>query len=233
MHQPDSRLQNITILNHLKQKILIISIPVQNQWKVPWRDIDKQMGGHETSAISFHSSSFGKLVLLFSDTETLFFSQCLCAPVAVNFLWSIECCCMYKGMALDIKYMWMFFGLNLYVFYFTRFHYASYGLLSDEFPPYMQECLQQDYQGRFYEDFYRWILCLHAYDTQWEFLHVWPVQIKHCVSINVRCLLWRFFNLILKTIHNLRSTWTSSFGNFISQEKFKCQILCLNSNVLA
>ena len=31
------------------------------------------MGGHQTSAISFDSSRFGKLVLLFSDAETLFF----------------------------------------------------------------------------------------------------------------------------------------------------------------
>ena len=31
--------------------------------------IDKQMGGHQLSAISFNSSHFGKLVLLFSDAE--------------------------------------------------------------------------------------------------------------------------------------------------------------------
>ena len=31
------------------------------------------MGGHQTSAISFHSSRLGKLVLLFSDAETLYF----------------------------------------------------------------------------------------------------------------------------------------------------------------
>ena len=34
MHQHDSRIQNIAVLNHLKQKILIISILIQNQWKV-------------------------------------------------------------------------------------------------------------------------------------------------------------------------------------------------------
>ena len=61
------------MLNHLKQKILIISIPIQNQWKVPWRDLDKQMGGHQTQAVSFHSSRSGKLVLLFSDAETCSF----------------------------------------------------------------------------------------------------------------------------------------------------------------
>ena len=61
--------------NHLKQKILIISIHIQDQRKVPWRDPDKQMGSHQTSAISFNSRHFRKLVLLFSDAETLFCSR--------------------------------------------------------------------------------------------------------------------------------------------------------------
>ena len=39
--------------------------------------IDKQMDSHQTPAISFNSSRFGKLVLLFSVAETLFFSRCL------------------------------------------------------------------------------------------------------------------------------------------------------------
>ena len=63
MHQPDSLIQKIMMLNYLKQKILIISIPIENQWKVPWRNLDMQMGGHQTSAISFYSSHFGKLIL--------------------------------------------------------------------------------------------------------------------------------------------------------------------------
>ena len=62
------------MLNHLKRKILIISIPIENQWKVPWRNLDKQMGGHQTSAIPFNESHFGNLVLLFSNAETLFYS---------------------------------------------------------------------------------------------------------------------------------------------------------------
>ena len=53
------------ILNHFKQKILIISIPIQNQWKVPYRNLDKLMDGHQTSPISFNPSRFGKLVLCF------------------------------------------------------------------------------------------------------------------------------------------------------------------------
>lgn len=36
---------------------------------------------------------------------------------------------------------------------FSRTFYAAKSL--DEFPPYMRECLQMDYKGRYYEDFYR------------------------------------------------------------------------------
>lgn len=36
---------------------------------------------------------------------------------------------------------------------FSRTFYAAKSL--DEFPTYMRECLQMDYKGRYYEDFYR------------------------------------------------------------------------------
>ncbi|RXG51242.1 DEP domain-containing protein 5 [Armadillidium vulgare] len=36
---------------------------------------------------------------------------------------------------------------------FSRTYYKASSI--EEFPPYMRECLLQDYQGRFYEDFYR------------------------------------------------------------------------------
>ena len=35
MYQPDSLIQKIMMLNHLKQMILTSSIPIENQWKVP------------------------------------------------------------------------------------------------------------------------------------------------------------------------------------------------------
>jgi len=37
---------------------------------------------------------------------------------------------------------------------FSRTFYKASSL--EEFPGYMRECLQQDYKGRFYEDFYRY-----------------------------------------------------------------------------
>ena len=76
MRRPDSRIQKFMMLNHFKQNILIISIPIQKQLKVPWRYLGKQIDGHQTSAISFNSICTGKLVLLFSDVETLFYSRC-------------------------------------------------------------------------------------------------------------------------------------------------------------
>lgn len=36
---------------------------------------------------------------------------------------------------------------------FSRTFYEANSL--DEFPDHMQECLQKDYKGRYYEDFYR------------------------------------------------------------------------------
>ena len=31
------------MLKHLQQKILSISIPIENQWKVPWKNLGKQI----------------------------------------------------------------------------------------------------------------------------------------------------------------------------------------------
>lgn len=38
---------------------------------------------------------------------------------------------------------------------FSRLFYSATGL--EEFPKYMRECLQLDYKGRYYEDFYRFL----------------------------------------------------------------------------
>lgn len=39
---------------------------------------------------------------------------------------------------------------------FSRTFYKANSL--DEFPKHMRDCLQKDYKGRFYEDFYRFVL---------------------------------------------------------------------------
>jgi len=47
---------------------------------------------------------------------------------------------------------------------FSRTFYKASSL--EEFPGYMRECLQQDYKGRFYEDFYRY--CTVMLVRQWN-----------------------------------------------------------------
>lgn len=51
--------------------------------------------------------------------------------------------------------MHFFLGSNpeVTIVLFSRTFYAAKSL--DEFPAYMRECLQMDYKGRYYEDFYR------------------------------------------------------------------------------
>ena len=69
MHLPDNRIHKSTMLKHLQQKTLIISIPIENQWKVLWLNLGKQMRGHQISAVSFNSRYFGKFALLFCDAN--------------------------------------------------------------------------------------------------------------------------------------------------------------------
>lgn len=60
-----------------------------------------------------------------------------------------------NGFLTDLFGKWKRMGCNheVTIVLFSRTFYAARTL--DEFPAYMRECLQQDYRGRFYEDFYR------------------------------------------------------------------------------
>lgn len=60
-----------------------------------------------------------------------------------------------NGFLTDLFGKWKRMGCNheVTIVLFSRTFYAARTL--DEFPTYMRECLQQDYRGRFYEDFYR------------------------------------------------------------------------------
>ena len=42
---------------------------------------------------------------------------------------------------------------------FSRTFYKANNL--EEFPNHMRDCLQRDYRGRFYEDFYRFVFTLN------------------------------------------------------------------------
>lgn len=60
-----------------------------------------------------------------------------------------------NGFLADLFQKWKKNGSNheVTIVLFSRTFYNATSL--EEFPNYMRECLQQDYKGRFYEDFYR------------------------------------------------------------------------------
>lgn len=60
-----------------------------------------------------------------------------------------------NGFLTDLFMKWKKMGCNheVTIVLFSRTFYAAKSL--DEFPPTMRECLQMDYKGRYYEDFYR------------------------------------------------------------------------------
>lgn len=60
-----------------------------------------------------------------------------------------------NGFLADLFAKWKKIGSNheVTIVLFSRTFYTAKSL--DEFPPTMRECLQQDYKGRYYEDFYR------------------------------------------------------------------------------
>ncbi|XP_055688137.1 GATOR complex protein Iml1 isoform X3 [Lutzomyia longipalpis] len=60
-----------------------------------------------------------------------------------------------NGFLTDLFMKWKKLGCNheVTIVLFSRTFYAAKSL--DEFPAHMRECLQMDYKGRFYEDFYR------------------------------------------------------------------------------
>lgn len=60
-----------------------------------------------------------------------------------------------NGFLTDLFMKWKKLGSNheVTIVLFSRTFYAAKSL--DEFPAHMRDCLQMDYKGRFYEDFYR------------------------------------------------------------------------------
>lgn len=64
-----------------------------------------------------------------------------------------------NGFLSDLFMKWKKNGSNheVTIVLFSRTFYKANSL--EEFPESMRECLQKDYKGRFYEDFYRFIKC--------------------------------------------------------------------------
>ncbi|XP_014236944.1 GATOR complex protein DEPDC5 isoform X2 [Trichogramma pretiosum] len=69
-----------------------------------------------------------------------------------------------NGFLADLFQKWKKNGSNheVTIVLFSRTFYNATSL--EEFPNYMRECLQQDYRGRFYEDFYRVAVQNERYD---------------------------------------------------------------------
>nr|XP_024217178.1 GATOR complex protein DEPDC5 isoform X3 [Halyomorpha halys] len=69
-----------------------------------------------------------------------------------------------NGFLADLFKKWKKYGSNheVTIVLFSRSFYKANSL--EEFPQYMRQCLQQDYRGRFYEDFYRVVVQNERYD---------------------------------------------------------------------
>ncbi|KAK9511936.1 hypothetical protein O3M35_000495 [Rhynocoris fuscipes] len=69
-----------------------------------------------------------------------------------------------NGFLADLFQKWKKHGSNheVTIVLFSRTFYKAHSV--DEFPHHMRECLQQDYKGRFYEDFYRVAVQNERYD---------------------------------------------------------------------
>ncbi|XP_050720659.1 GATOR complex protein Iml1-like [Eriocheir sinensis] len=69
-----------------------------------------------------------------------------------------------NGFLSELFFKWKKEGSNhdVTIVLFSRTYYKASSI--DEFPSYMRECLQEDYKGRFYEDFYRVAVQNERYD---------------------------------------------------------------------
>ncbi|XP_034240343.1 GATOR complex protein Iml1 isoform X2 [Thrips palmi] len=69
-----------------------------------------------------------------------------------------------NGFLADLFHKWKKHGSNheVTIVLFSRTFYKANSL--DEFPKHMRDCLQKDYKGRFYEDFYRVAVQNERYD---------------------------------------------------------------------
>lgn len=72
-----------------------------------------------------------------------------------------------NGFLSDLFEKWKLYSCNhdVTIVLFSRTYYDADSI--DDFPEEMQDCLQQDYKGKFYEDFYRVAIQNERYD-EWN-----------------------------------------------------------------
>lgn len=90
---------------------------------------------------------------------------------------------------------------------FSRTFYDAQNL--EEFPQYMRECLQQDYRGRYYEDFYRVAVQNERYDDWSNIL----VQLRRLFSDYLKIVL-EYHSRPDQTIPTATNS-TAAQGNFL------------------
>ncbi|KAF5306981.1 hypothetical protein FQR65_LT07204 [Abscondita terminalis] len=114
-----------------------------------------------------------------------------------------------NGFLADLFQKWKKNGNNheVTIVLFSRTFYDAASL--EEFPEHMRECLQQDYRGRYYEDFYRVAIQNERFDDWSAIL----VQLRHLFSGYLKIVLEYHTrdNVIIPTATNS----TAAQGNFL------------------
>ncbi|KAG4066905.1 hypothetical protein HA402_009007 [Bradysia odoriphaga] len=113
-----------------------------------------------------------------------------------------------NGFLTDLFLKWKKLGSNheVTIVLFSRTFYAAKSL--DEFPAYMRECLQMDYKGRYYEDFYR-VAIQNERNDDWS-----------SILVQLRRLFTSYQNTVLRYHDRSGSTVpatnsTAAQGNFL------------------
>ncbi|KAJ6644516.1 GATOR complex protein Iml1 [Pseudolycoriella hygida] len=113
-----------------------------------------------------------------------------------------------NGFLTDLFLKWKKLGSNpeVTIVLFSRTFYAAKSL--DEFPAYMRECLQMDYKGRYYEDFYR-VAIQNERNDDWS-----------TILVQLRRLFTSYQNTVLRYHDRSGSTVpatnsTAAQGNFL------------------
>ncbi|XP_063884355.1 GATOR complex protein Iml1-like isoform X3 [Scylla paramamosain] len=99
---------------------------------------------------------------------------------------------------------------------FSRTYYKATSI--DEFPTYMRECLQEDYRGRFYEDFYRVAVQNERYDD-------WSATLTH-----LRRMFNNYLPSVLQHHHQPGVTVPEAVNSSASQGNF-LEVLNISLNV--
>ncbi|XP_050310253.1 GATOR complex protein Iml1 isoform X3 [Anthonomus grandis grandis] len=123
-----------------------------------------------------------------------------------------------NGFLSDLFMKWKKNGSNheVTIVMFSRTFYEANSL--EEFPPHMRECLQKDYKGRYYEDFYRVPVQNERYDD-WS-----------NVLVQLRRIFQEYLNVVLKYHARANITIPAATNSTAAQGNF-LEVLNMSLNV--